>query len=85
MSRIGPDQLAREAVVRQHHRAHLVEQQFRRNPAEARERALQPVDQHRHRLPPVEAQPQQARVAQHHHQSVAPPHGSVNVPKSTCP
>ena len=64
---------AADAVVRQHHRAHLVEQQFRRNPAEARERALQPVDQHRHRLPPVEAQPQQARVAQHYHQSVAPP------------
>ncbi|MCY3624181.1 MAG: hypothetical protein OXH68_21040 [Gammaproteobacteria bacterium] len=67
------DQLAAaRAVVRQHHRAHLVEQQFRRHPAEARERALQPLGQHRHGLPRIEPQPQQPRMGEHLHQRVAP-------------
>ena len=49
---------AAHPVVRQHHRAHLVEQQLHRDTAEPLEGALQPCGQHRHRLPPVEAQPQ---------------------------
>ena len=61
---------AARPAVREHHRAHLVEQQLLRNAAKPRERALQPGGQHRHRLPAVEAQPQQSRMAQHHDQGV---------------
>ena len=61
---------AAHALVRQHDRAHLVEQELLRDTAEPRERALQPVGQHGHRLPAVETQPQQPGVAQHHHQGV---------------
>ena len=61
------------AAVRQHHRTHLVEQQLPRHPAEPPEGALQPLDQHLHRLPLVEPQPQQTRVAQHRHQRMPPP------------
>ena len=45
------------AIVGQHHRPHLVEQQLLGNPAEPIEAALQRFHQHRHGLPRVEAQP----------------------------
>ena len=61
---------AAHALVRQHDRAHLVKQELLRDTAEPRERALQPVGQHGHRLPAVATQPQQPGVAQHHHQGV---------------
>ena len=60
------------ALVRQHHRTHLIEQQLPRNAAEAVEGALQPVGQNVHRLPRIEAQPQQSRVAEHHQKRVPP-------------
>ena len=68
--RIQHELAAAHAPVRQHDRAHLVEQQLLRDTAEPLESRLQPAGQHRHRLPGVEAQPQQPGVAQHHHQGV---------------
>ena len=63
------------AIVGQHHRAHLVEQQLLRNPAEAIEGALQTFHQDRHGLPSVEVQPQQPGVAEDDHQGMAPAPG----------
>ncbi len=42
-------------------------------PRTARTPSLQPLHQHRHRLPAVEPQPQQPCVPQHRHQRMAPP------------
>ena len=38
-------------IIRQHHSAHLVEEQLPGNPAEPVEGSLQRFHQHRHRLP----------------------------------
>ncbi len=69
------------AVVGQHHRAHLVEQQLLRNPAEPVESALQPFHQHRHRLPGEKVKPQKPGVAQHNHQGMTPAPGKPERPE----
>ena len=60
--------------------AHLVEQQFLWNPTEPVEGTLQRFHQDRHRLPRIEVQPQQPRVAQHDHQGMTPPPGKRERP-----
>jgi len=59
------------SIILDDHRLHLIEQQLRRHATEERKRLFQRPHQHRHRLPRVELQPHQSRVAQHHQERVA--------------
>lgn len=70
----------RSALVRDHHSAHLIEQQIRGHTAEVGDGSPQLVDQPRYGLAPVEQQPARTRTvttARHR------PQGKRNVPKAT--
>ncbi len=64
---------ARESVVGDHQRPHLVERQLPGHPSETLERALRTLGEHRHPLPPARARPTRTRAAQHHHQGAPSP------------
>jgi hypothetical protein len=61
------------AVILDDHRLQLVEQQLVRHATEEPKRRLEALTQHLHGLARIKLQPQVARVAQHHDESVAFP------------
>src|SRR6185437_780924 len=68
--RVHDETTTAQALIRKHHRAHLVEQKLLRHPTEELKGTLQPPDQRRHRLPWIEVHPQQPRIPQDHQQRV---------------
>jgi hypothetical protein len=60
-----------ETKIARDHRLHLIEQKLVRNTPKEGKRFFQPADQGTQILPWVEAQPEQARIAEHDQQRVA--------------
>src|SRR5207237_2896648 len=67
------------AVVLEDDGLHLIKEQFPRHATEIRECRLKPRDHSLHRLPRIELDPEQARVAQHHEQRIALAPGEANL------
>ena len=68
---------AGERLIARDHRAHLIEQQLGRHASEVGEGIFQSSNERMHILPDDEAQPQEAREAQHGEERIALPHGSL--------